>query len=84
MVELMLNTYVCSILFYSRDVSKFVCLIPQLRFIITVKSCNVKGLHINNIKNLINECLKDEVCGVFSLFDCKGENQHREERALYF
>ena len=61
MVELMLNMYVCSIL--SHDVSKFVCFISQLRFLITVKSCNVKGFYINNIKNQINECLKDKVCG---------------------
>ena len=32
----------------------------------------------------INECLKDEVCSVLTLFDLKGGNQHREERALYF
>ena len=40
MVELMLNMYVCYIL--SHDVLKFVCFIPQLRFLVTVKSCNVK------------------------------------------
>ena len=47
MFELMLNMYVCSIL--SHDVSKFVCFIPQLRFLITVKSSSVKGFYINNI-----------------------------------
>ena len=40
--------------------------------------------YINNIFNLINEHLKVKVCGVFSLFDCKGWNQHGKERALYF
>ena len=42
MVELMLNTYVCSILFYSRDVSKFVCFIPQLRFLNNCKIMQCK------------------------------------------
>ena len=65
MVELMLNTYICSIL--SHDVSKFVCIMPQLRFLITVKSCNVKSFYINNIYTLINKCVKDKACGIFSL-----------------
>ena len=47
MVELMLKRYVCYIL--SQDVSKFVCFIPQLRFLITVKSGSIKGFYINNI-----------------------------------
>ena len=45
MVELMLNMYVCYIL--SHDVSKFVCFIPQLRFLITVKSGSIKGFYHN-------------------------------------
>ena len=48
-------------------VSKFVCFIPQLRFLITVKSCNVKGFYINNIYTPINKCVKDKACGIFSL-----------------
>ena len=75
MVELILNMFECSIL--SHDVSKFFCFIPQLRFLISVKSYTVKGFY------LINECLKDKVCGVFSLFVCKGGNWQGEERALY-
>ena len=26
----------------------------------------------------INECLKDEVCSVLTLFDFEGDNQHRD------
>ena len=47
MVELMLNMYVCSIL--SHDVSKFVCFISQLRFLITVKSSSEEEFYIKNI-----------------------------------
>ena len=47
MVELMLNMYVSSILLH--DVPKFVCFVLQLRFLITVKSCTVKGFYMNNI-----------------------------------
>ena len=83
MVQVMLNTCVsCSTL--SHDVSKFVYFIPQLRNLKTVKSCTPKGFFINNIYNLINECLKGKARGVFSLFSCKGGNRCEEERALYF
>ena len=82
MVQAMLNTSVCcSIL--SHDVSKFVYFIPQLRNLKTVKSCTLKGFFINNIYNLINECLKGKARGVFSLFSGKGGNRCGEERALY-
>ena len=83
MVQAILNTSVCcSIL--SHDVSKFVYFIPQLRNLKTVKSCTLRGFFINNIYNLINECLKGKARGVFSLFSYKGGNRCGEERALYF
>ena len=80
MVQVMLNTCVsCSTL--SHDVSKFVYFIPKLRNLKTVKSCTLKGFFINNICNLINECLKGKARGVFSLFSCKGGKSVRRGKS---